>query len=126
MGKRWYYLGLSLIVIYALSPWDSGEVFYYKGGVPITLIGRWFGVAFFALVGIYAIRGRPKSNNDHRGLYEDHICPKCERVFLKGENPDKHMCPDCKVELEPLEGFYDRHPELKDDEENPEKSENIK
>ncbi|WP_031483667.1 hypothetical protein [Maridesulfovibrio frigidus] len=75
----------------------------------------------------YAILDKSTVKDRGFGLYEDHICPQCEKAFLKGENPDKHMCPDCKVELEALEVFYNRHPELKDVvEELPEKIEDIK
>ncbi len=42
-----------------------------------------------------------------------HICPKCETA-VDFRNVGNHTCPKCQTELEPLEGFYERHPELKD------------
>jgi putative Mn2+ efflux pump MntP len=46
--------------------------------------------------------------------YEDKflICPKRETSYNKKEVPD-NQCPRCKIELEDLDGFYARHPELK-------------
>lgn len=40
------------------------------------------------------------------------ICPRCKTAF---NNRRMSRCPHCDVDLEPLEGFYDRHPELKDE-----------
>ena len=41
------------------------------------------------------------------------ICKECRMVYYK-----KHLkeisCPKCDVELERLDGFYERHPELKE------------
>ncbi len=71
-------------------------------------------LAFFCILAMaYAIIGKKALSSLSQGLYEDHICPKCERVFLRGEKAKENKCPDCKVLLEPLEGFYDRYPELK-------------
>lgn len=40
------------------------------------------------------------------------MCPVCEKAFEEA-GPGSAKCPRCDVELEPLHGFYDRHPELK-------------
>ena len=40
------------------------------------------------------------------------ICPKCKTPFNQKDLTDSR-CPECKAELEDLEGFYERHPELK-------------
>lgn len=40
------------------------------------------------------------------------VCPKCERPYDARER-QMMTCETCKVRLEPVEGFYDRHPELK-------------
>lgn len=41
------------------------------------------------------------------------ICPKCQKVQTSVES-ETLKCATCGIELEDLEGFYDRHPELKD------------
>jgi hypothetical protein len=40
------------------------------------------------------------------------ICPNCRKTISKDLNHEK--CTDCGTELETLNGFYDRHPELKE------------
>ena len=40
------------------------------------------------------------------------VCPKCEKPYDARER-QMTICAGCKVRLEPIEGFYDRHPELK-------------
>ncbi|NDV24971.1 hypothetical protein [Desulfovibrio sp. JC022] len=45
---------------------------------------------------------------------EEMICPKCQKVYMAGQAPANASCESCGITLEPLEGFYDRHPELKD------------
>ena len=40
------------------------------------------------------------------------ICPRCEETAYAKDVPDL-KCPECEVDLENLEGYYDRHPELK-------------
>ena len=42
------------------------------------------------------------------------ICPKCQNTYYKDDVKDK-ICTTCNVSLEKLEGFYERHPELKDE-----------
>ena len=43
------------------------------------------------------------------------ICPKCEAVKPHAEVTDE-VCPVCGAKMEPLKGFYERHPERKDKE----------
>ncbi len=40
------------------------------------------------------------------------ICPRCMGSFRLSDKKEHH-CPTCKISLEKLEGFYERHPELK-------------
>ena len=41
-----------------------------------------------------------------------YICPKCEETVEDIEGKDIY-CPKCGTKMEPLKGFYERHPELK-------------
>ncbi len=43
------------------------------------------------------------------------ICHECKKSFYETDAKEKfnNLCPVCNVELEELEGFYQRHPELK-------------
>ena len=104
-------LGLSCLVFGIFTILESG---YYSSkysrfidfgdyhvvfGTFITIIGLLF---------IYTVL-RNKARK-----FEDNfvICPKCRTPFKQNEVPDGR-CPKCEVELEDLEGFYQRHPELK-------------
>jgi hypothetical protein len=42
------------------------------------------------------------------------ICLKCKKIFDVLEFRQDE-CPQCKVQLESLNGFYEKHPELKKD-----------
>jgi hypothetical protein len=42
------------------------------------------------------------------------ICPACEEAFVTRKVPDL-KCPKCGADLELMEGFYERHPERRDD-----------
>lgn len=52
------------------------------------------------------------------GLFSDKaeyaICPNCESSFRECDIKN-NTCPKCDIDLEPLSGFYKRHPELKND-----------
>ncbi len=41
------------------------------------------------------------------------ICPKCDEAFQLKESSAKR-CPNCDTDLEPLKGYYERHPERKE------------
>ena len=40
------------------------------------------------------------------------MCHQCNQPIERKQTRN-NKCPTCDVELEPLDGFYDRHPELK-------------
>lgn len=50
-----------------------------------------------------------KGQRDYKKVF---ICPHCETALPLAEARDG-MCPRCGTPMEPLEGFYERHPELK-------------
>ena len=67
----------------------------------------WWYKAFYA---IYAIM-----NDDYGNEPETVICLNCHKPFYY--NQIKSLkCPQCSGTLEDLAGFYERHPELRDDE----------
>jgi hypothetical protein len=77
--------------------------------VPVDLTGyNEFCGALFIMAGLViawiAIRGSRRQTSHL-------ICPMCETVYRITETDDS-QCTKCKVPLEDLEGFYDRHPEL--------------
>ncbi len=48
-----------------------------------------------------------------RDYKETFICPRCETALPYGEVAEE-VCPECGAAMEPLKGFYDRHPERKE------------
>lgn len=72
---------------------------------------------------IYSIMFKKKLGNNIKKPEKNKqnfvICFKCRKPFFAA-NTNGYKCPDCGGKLENLDGFYDRHPELK--EENKEKS----
>jgi len=77
---------------------DYGQFNALVGCLFITL-----GIAFF----VYALRAKKK---DLEGKFV--ICPQCKEPFNDRDVPDQR-CPQCKAEVEELDGFYERHPELR-------------
>ena len=106
-----FILGISLFgfgfgIILNPKFYDSKHAFYYDftevrvpfGGLLIII-----GILFVWL----AVRKKAKEFGD-----KFLICPKCRTPFNQKDVPEG-KCSKCDVELEDLEGFYERHPELK-------------
>ena len=62
------------------------------------------------LVILFALFQKTKLNKPENQFL---ICPQCLTPFDQKAVPSE-QCPICKVNLEKLEGFYERHPELKE------------
>jgi hypothetical protein len=78
---------------------DFGR-YHYVFGVLITVVGIFF---------IYTSLTSKSKHLEDKYL----ICPKCKDSYNQKDVPNSR-CPNCAVELEDLEGFYDRHPEPKE------------
>jgi hypothetical protein len=70
---------------------------------PVGLFFVFFGVILVCL-------GLIRKSKHHNG--DILICPKCQDPYKK-ENLNQRRCLACGVELEELEGFFERHPELR-------------
>lgn len=83
----------------------------YKGFTVPGFVG-WIELGVAAAFAILGFRAE-------QNPYEEQItiCPECQIVYSAQETPEDSQCQSCKCTLEPLDGFYERHPELKD---NPE------
>ncbi|WP_136360628.1 hypothetical protein [Desulfatibacillum aliphaticivorans] len=103
-------LGLSILV-------KSDSVFYsYKYGFNVDMNEyKWvFGLLLVALgIGfIWTSWGHDPSEEYNET--EAFICLQCRVPICRRDVPDL-KCKDCGRDLEPVKGFYDRHPELKED-----------
>lgn len=102
-------MGMYVIVVGLITIDDP--VYEFKGGYKIDLGAfKWPFVVSSLLVGGYFVWAGITCRRSQNASYW--ICSECEKVSKK-----KYMinsgCADCGGTMEPLEGFYDRHPELK-------------
>jgi len=89
-----------VLILIKPTYYDSQLGFYFD----FTRI-RWpFGI-FIVVVGILitVVALKRKASDFEEEFF---ICPKCEKSYRKSEVPGM-QCPDCKVELEKLKGYYD-------------------
>ena len=124
--KRIAYFMAGLAAIIMTYPLGENLEVYMKGG-PVGIAGRWSISGFGFLLMLYSFFCKQLINPKEWNMYEETICPTCTRVYEKGRGRSGGKCQDCDVYLEPLKGFYDRHPKLRDVEENiPDKIEDLK
>ena len=104
---RWPLVAFGLLFIF-LGAKTLHKQLYMWGDVPIPQVTGWLEIPVGIWILYIAIWGhRPYSNRDRR----DTMCPGCQRVFPGPQAPSE--CPECRLLLEPIKGFYKRHPELK-------------
>jgi hypothetical protein len=82
------------------SPRGNMYIGYGDTKTPIGILAIIIGV----LLCINAIFGKWKKP-------QVYICPECEEIVER--SGDEVFCPKCGTKMEPLKGFYERHPELK-------------
>ena len=102
--------GILFIVIGLLTLGSGHDGFGFS--VP-SFVGALTILAGFIWIG-YALLHRKSLSIGEKNSEEAErimICPGCEEVAYAWEIPGLR-CPNCEVNLENLEGFYDRHPEL--------------
>lgn len=71
---------------------------------------RLLGIILIGLGTIISYRSYKKDPKSFNDSYL--ICPNCRKPYNK-KNITNRRCPDCSTMLEELDGFYERHPELK-------------
>jgi hypothetical protein len=110
----WLHLsgGLILIVFGATTLVEGG---FSKYGVYVP-VSKFFsiGIIVFALIMMrsgYKII-TTEDTKSKRGRFLKCIC--CGRSYHSSEVPNSN-CPECMGRLENIEGFFERHPEFRDD-----------
>ena len=87
------------------------------GGFPIP---KEVGIIFmvlgaFILVYSFFFRKSPFEEKEIDPASENAVmCPECRKPAYEIDFPGR-MCPKCNIEVENVDGFYDRHPELRPD-----------
>lgn len=107
--RRLFYVGLGILTIwigihYYVDQVDSIYGFPISKGAGVLLS------AFGVLILLYGLfrKSIPKSYDDNFV-----ICISCLKSFY-AKDVKNSSCPECDGNIEKLEGFYDRHPELKE------------
>ena len=103
---------IGLMVIWASNPLDMQHKSYFRGFL-VSESARWVIACGGFIIILYNLLYKRSQSPSDITFYENTICPKCETAFTKGSTPPNSSCPKCKIQLERLEGFYNRHPELK-------------
>ena len=81
-------------------------VYFRRVEIPPTIAGWLLFVVGISLI-VWALSKKTLKESE-----ATLICPKCKTPFNQKDVSNK-QCPICKVNLEKLKGFYERHPELK-------------
>ncbi len=84
--------------------------FKYARYVDFTGYNKPYGIALAAAGILFIWKSLTKEYKPDRKVTL--ICPKCDEAFELKESSDKR-CPKCGTDIEPLKGFYERHPERK-------------
>jgi len=109
---RWMELILGLFLLYFGIGLINNPVWISKYGLRFDVSDYQIPFAFSMIsAGIYSFwiaLTTPRSHVEGATL----MCPQCNQPIERKQTKG-NKCPTCDVELEPLEGFYDRHPELK-------------
>jgi len=117
MLPRVIYIAVGILLIYNGFAFLEKD-YLYRFGIEVYMGKNRYLVAsvcfIFGLSLIFfAVRKKFKHIFYDTTIYLKCLC--CGELF--GENEKAHLqCPKCGGELENIEGFYDRHPELKEDE----------
>ena len=82
--------------------------FYYWWGLPVSRLTWIFPIFLGLFCFLMAALRRPAPSE--QGIL---ICRKCMNSFYERDTENMN-CPNCKVVLENIKGFYERYPELKD------------
>jgi hypothetical protein len=89
-------------MLFSIEPWIiKGETFENSNWIM-------FGVGFvFFAIGLYLVTSVEDFNRPDKSMY---VCESCEKTS-KHTGEDAPICKVCQKRMEPLDGFFDRHPE---------------
>lgn len=95
-----------LLLLISYSIWSDKSDFFYQGASPVD---RSIWILFF-VVGLISILYSvlSKTKPPERDEFNSKICPTCLKRY--SGNVEETKCAACKIDLEPTEGFLERHP----------------
>lgn len=101
MGRVGLFIAGLLLIVRSIQQIVVGESIYR--GVALHEIFSYAAIP----IGILCMWGAFKIRKDG----DISVCPKCSATYPRTK--DGKPCPKCGGNIEPLEGFYERHPALK-------------
>jgi len=108
--KKYYkeYILIATIAFFGVRTVYTNQFHLWAASVPYPRLFGSILIGFSIIAALYLVHSSrtPKNN------IATYICTKCRQSIHYTQAKEK--CPTCGVELEPLDGFYNRHPELKD------------
>ena len=109
-----FFLGVGWLSDYQ----EKGWIYSYKYGHIIAYDGLAIFICFLMVFvgGFLFIFGSNKiiaSITTETKKIENYICPKCQTVWPTNKT-NKTICLKCKLSLEALNGFFERHPDMKE------------
>lgn len=93
------------IAFYCKKTISKGFVIPPIGGIGMIGIG-----VIFILISI-----SDKENNFLPADEPLDKCPGCGKLYKANDQLSDRICPECDGEIEKLDGFYERHPEFKNE-----------
>jgi hypothetical protein len=105
-------------VVFGVGIIGFGDGIYESGLAPMSgfPVYNWVGLLFmgaglpFIGYGLYRLFRPGKSAEPNK---VEHICPRCESVYALADD-ESRICPHDGTTLEPMKGYYQRHPEKRD------------
>ena len=97
---------------------EKGWIYSYKYGHVIAYDGLAIFICLLMIIvgGFFFIFGTNRviaSITTETNKVENYICPNCQTLWPAYEIDDT-FCVKCQVALEDLDGFFERHPDLKE------------
>ena len=108
-GRIWKLLSGIFIFAFGIYNLLGEKDYYYWWGLPVSRLTGILWIFFGVLLFLVTALRRPVSSE-----LVILICPKCMNSFYEADT-ENMICPNCKATLENIKGFYERHPELKEE-----------
>ena len=106
---------VGLIIAASISLVLGADIWINKGGSlyrqPVSQVAGIVLIIFGLFLLIFCVV-KPQSVTSKK-----YICPKCEEI-VERSGKEEVLCPKCGTKMEPLKGFYERHPGLNEKSEN--------
>jgi uncharacterized paraquat-inducible protein A len=112
MIHRFVFIAIGLLVFLSGADIFNRQAFYYFG-VNVKIENSTFVAILVMIFGVLFLLAGFKKNFSLTKKEKYYKCSRCG-MLISEEFQKNLTCPKCGSRLEDLHGFYERHPELKD------------